>query len=78
VHEEAEDVDEGGGGIEGEGAEEGECAEEGEKQEEEVGDSEGEQTSRGYVVTNVIDEGEGNSEVMRQYQRELEANERAL
>jgi hypothetical protein len=73
VHEEPEDVDEGGGGEGGEGAEEGE------QQEEEEGDSEGEQTSRGYVVTGVvIDEGEGNPEVMRQYQRELEDDERAL
>jgi hypothetical protein len=56
VHEEAEDVDEGG-------------AEEGEQQEEEEGDSEGEQASRGYVVTDFIDEGEVNPEVMRQYQR---------
>jgi hypothetical protein len=56
VHEEAEDVDEGGG------------AEEGEQQEEE-GDSEGEQASGGYVVTDFIDEGEVNLEVMRQYQR---------
>jgi hypothetical protein len=39
VHEEAEDVDEGGGGEEGEGAED---AEEGEQEEEEEGDSEGE------------------------------------
>jgi hypothetical protein len=78
VHEEAEDVDEGGGGEEWEGAEEGEDAEEGEQQEEEEGDSQGEQTSRGYVVTGVIDEGEENPEVMRQYQRELEADERAL
>jgi hypothetical protein len=66
VHEEAEDVDEGEGG------------EEGEQQEEEEGDSEGEQASRGYVVTGVIAEGEENPEVMRQYQRELEADERAL
>jgi hypothetical protein len=72
VHEEVEDVDEGGGDEEGEGAKEGE------QQEEEEGDSEGEQTSRGYVVTSAIDEGEGNLEVMRQYQRELEADERAL
>jgi hypothetical protein len=78
VHEEAEDVDEGGGGEEGEGAEEGEDAEEGEQQEEEEGDYEGEQASRGYVVTGVLDEGEVNSEMMRQYQRELEADERAL
>jgi hypothetical protein len=73
VHEEPEDVDEGEGGEGGEGAEEGE------QQEEEEGDSEGEQTSRGYVVTGVVsDEGEGNPEVMRQYQRELEDDERAL
>jgi hypothetical protein len=57
---------------------EGEGGEEGEQQEEEEGDSEGEQASRGYVVTGVIDEGEENPEVMRQYQRELEADERAL
>jgi hypothetical protein len=56
-----------GGGEEGEGAED-----------EEEGDSEGEQASIGYVVTGVIDEGEVNPEVMRQYQRELEADERAL
>jgi hypothetical protein len=62
----------GGGGEEGQGAEEGE------QQEEEEGDSEGEQTSKGYVVTSVIDEGEGNPEVMRQYQRKLEVDERAL
>jgi hypothetical protein len=37
VHEEAEDVDEGGGGEEGESAEEGEDAKEGEQQEEEEG-----------------------------------------
>jgi hypothetical protein len=64
VHEEAEDVDKGEGG------------EEGEQQEEDERNSEGEQTSRGYVVTGFIDEGEGNPEVMRQYQRELEADER--
>jgi hypothetical protein len=39
----------------------------------EEGDSEGEQTSRG-----VTDEGEENPEVMRQYQREMEADEHAL
>jgi hypothetical protein len=72
VHEEAEDVDEGEGGEEGEGAEEGE------QQEEEEGYAEGEQTSRSYVVTGVIDEGEETPKVMRQYQRELEADERAL
>jgi hypothetical protein len=33
----------------------------------EEGDSEGEQTSRGYVVTYFIDEGEGNPELMRYY-----------
>jgi hypothetical protein len=78
VHEEVEDVDEGGGGEEGEGAEEGKDAEEGEQEEEEEGDSEGERASRGYVVTCVIDEGVVNLEMMRQYQRELEADERAL
>jgi hypothetical protein len=75
VHEKSKDVDEGGGGEEGEGAED---AEEGEQEEEEEGDSEGEHASRGYVATGVIDEGEVNAEVMRQYQRELEADERAL
>jgi hypothetical protein len=35
------------------------------------GDSEGEQASKGYVVTGVIDKGEENPEVMRQYQRSL-------
>jgi hypothetical protein len=65
VHEEAEDVDEGGGGEEGEGAGEGEGAEEREQQEEEEGDSQVEQPSRGYVFTGVIDEGEVNPEVMR-------------
>jgi hypothetical protein len=45
---------------------------------EEEGDSEGEQTSRGYVATVVIDDGEVNLEVMRQYQRELKVDERAL
>jgi hypothetical protein len=72
VHEEAEDVDEGEGGEEGDGAEEGE------QQEEEEGYAEGEQTSRSYVVTGVIDEGKETPKVMRQYQRELEADERAL
>jgi hypothetical protein len=72
VHEEAKDVNEGGGG------EEGEDVEEGQQQEEEEGDSEDEQTFRGYVVTSVNDEGEVNLEMMRQYQRELEADERAL
>jgi hypothetical protein len=72
VHEEAKDVNEGGGG------EEGEDVEEGQQQEEEEGDSEDEQAFRGYVVTSVIDEGEVNLEMMRQYQRELEADERAL
>jgi hypothetical protein len=43
VYEEAEDVDEGGGGEEGEGAEEGEDAKEAQQQEEEEGDFEGEQ-----------------------------------
>jgi hypothetical protein len=75
VHEEVEDVDEGGGGEEGEGVED---AEEGEQEEEDEGDLEDEQTSGGYVVTSVIDEGEQNPNVMRQYQRELEADERAL
>jgi hypothetical protein len=65
-------VDEGGGG------EEGEDAEEGEQEEEEEVDSESEHASRGYVVTGVIDKGEVNPEVMRQYQRELEADECAL
>jgi hypothetical protein len=41
------------------------------------GDSECDETSRGYVVTGFV-EGEENPEVMRQYQRELEADERAL
>jgi hypothetical protein len=63
VHEGAEDLDEEEGG------------EEGEQQEEEEGDTEGEQTSRGYVVTGFINEGEGNPEVMRYYQRELEADD---
>jgi hypothetical protein len=66
VHEEAKDVDDGEGG------------EEGEQQEEEEGNSKGEQTSRGYVLTGFIDEGEENPEVMRQYHRELEDDERAL
>jgi hypothetical protein len=71
VHEEVEDVDEGGGAEEGEGAKD---AEEGEQEEEEEGDSECEQASKGYVVTGVIDEGEVNPVVMRQYQRGLEAD----
>jgi hypothetical protein len=37
----------------------------GEQQEEEEGDWEGDETSRGYVVTGFVDEGEGNPEVMR-------------
>jgi hypothetical protein len=61
VHEEVADVDE------GEGVEEGEDAEGGEQQEEEEGDSEGEEAPKGYIVTSVIDEGEENPEVMRQY-----------
>jgi hypothetical protein len=52
--------------------------EEGEQQEEQEGDYEGEQPSRGYVVTGVIDDGEVNPEVMRQYHRELETDERAF
>jgi hypothetical protein len=48
VHEEDEDVHE----REGD--------EEEEQQEEEEGDSEGDETSRGYVVTGFVDEGEGN------------------
>jgi hypothetical protein len=37
----------------------------GEQQEEEEGGLEGDETSRGYVVTGFVDEGEGNPEVMR-------------
>jgi hypothetical protein len=66
VHEEDEDVDE------------REDDEEGEQQEEEEGDFEGDETSRGYVITGFVDEGEGNLEVFSHYQRELEADECAL
>jgi hypothetical protein len=37
------------------------------QQEEEEGDSEGDETSRGSVVTSFVDEGDGNLEVMRNY-----------
>jgi hypothetical protein len=64
------------GGSSSQVHEEAEDVDEGEGAEE--GDAKGEQASRGYIVTGVIDEGEVNPEVMRQYQRELEADERAL
>jgi hypothetical protein len=64
VHEKAEDLHE-REGVDGVG----------EHQEEEVAE-EGDETH--FVVTGVVDEGEGNLEVMRQYERELEDDERAL
>jgi hypothetical protein len=67
VHEENEDVNE-KEGVEGVG----------EQQEEEEGNSEGDETSRGYVITGFVDEGETNPEVTRQYERESEDVERAL
>jgi hypothetical protein len=53
VHEEAEEAHkrEGVDGV-------------GEQQEEEEGDSEGDETSRGFVVTGFVDEREGNPEVI--------------
>jgi hypothetical protein len=77
VHEEAEDADEREGDDEGEQQEDEEGDEEAEQVEEE-GDSESDESSRGFVVTGFVDEGDRNLEVMRQYERELEAHDRAL
>ena len=75
------------GGEEGEDEGEGECGEEGgdeggeeggpeEQQEVEGGDEEDDETHN--KTAGVVDEGEQNPEVLRQYEREVENDERAL